>query len=211
MPEDKLTTKAAADFGTQKEERNGFSNRSSVVINKNKDGEGEWYVVHSISGREHQAAHTLVQRIRSLGMEDRIFEVLVPTQEKIVISGGRKRKVQERLFPGYVLLRMIMDDDAWHAVRETSGIVGFVGVGEHPLPLLQEEADSILRFSKMEALKFEAKFEVGDGVKIKDGPFTDFLGKVESIDNEKGKVNVLVNVFGRETPLELDFVQVERL
>jgi len=188
-----------------------FSKRSSLLVNPNKPGEGFWYITHSISGREYQTAHTLVQKIQSLGLDDRVFEILVPTQEKIVVSSGRKRKIQERLFPGYIMIRMVLDDDTWHAVSDTSGVTGFVGIGDRPQPLPEEEAQSILRFGEMEALKFEAAFELGDGVKIKDGPFTDFFGKVESIDNDKGKVNVLVNVFGRETPLELDFVRVERL
>lgn len=187
------------------------SNRGCFILDPARVGEGSWYVAHSISGREYQTAHTLAQRAVSVNLTDRIFEILVPTQEKIVVSNGRKRKVQERLFPGYIMIRMILDDDSWHLVADTSGVTGFVGVGDRPNPLPDEEAASILRFGQMEALKFEASFEMGDGVKIKDGPFTDFLGKVNAIDNEKGRVNVLVNVFGRETPLELDFTQVERL
>lgn len=170
-----------------------------------------WYVVHTNSGHENKVAHAIKQKVAALEVGDQIQEVLVPTQEKIVIEGGRKRKVAERLFPGYVLVKMALNDSTWQVVRNTAGVTGFVGAGVKPTPLPKEEVEAILKFTKMGAPKFEVKFTVGESVKIIDGPFTDFLGKVEAIDEEKGKVKVLVSIFGRETPVELDFLQVSRL
>lgn len=170
-----------------------------------------WYVIHTYSGHENKVAITLKQRVLSIGLEDKIFNILVPTQEKIVISEGKKRSVKEKLFPGYILVNMILSDATWHAIRSTSGVTGFVGTGDKPSPLPEKEVKSIIKFMKMEAPKFEAKFNLGDSVKIIDGPFSDFIGKVEALDEEKGKVTVLVSVFGRETPVELDFLQVSPL
>jgi len=170
-----------------------------------------WYVIHTAAGHENKVVETLKQRIEASGLNDQIAEILVPTQNKIIIESGKKKEVQERLFPGYVLLKMKMNDTTWQVVRNTAGVTGFVGIGTKPTPLPEKEVKAILKFMKMEAPKFEAKFSVGESVKIIDGPFTDFLGKVEEIDEEKGKVKVLVSIFGRETPVELDFLQVNRL
>ncbi len=170
-----------------------------------------WFVVHTYSGHENKVAITLMERVKSMGIENKVFEVLVPTQDKIVISEGRKRTMKERLFPGYILVSMLLDDETWHVVRSTSGVTGFVGTGNKPSPLPEKEVESIMKFMKMEAPKFEAKFNIGDGIKIIDGPFIDFIGKVDGLDEEKGKVTVLVSVFGRETPVELDFMQVTPL
>lgn len=171
----------------------------------------KWYVVHVSSGHEKKVAETLKQRAATANLTREIPEVLIPTQNKIVISEGKKRTVQERIFPGYLLVRMQLSDLTWHTVRNTTGVTGFVGTEGKPTPLSQKEVESIIKFTQMEAPKFEAKFNVNDGVKIIDGPFTDFMGKVESVDNEKGKVKVLVSIFGRETPVELDFLQVSPL
>ncbi len=171
----------------------------------------QWFVVHTASGHENKVATTLRQRIEASGLEDQIAEILVPTQSKIVIESGKKKEVQERLFPGYVLIKMELNDTTWQVVRNTAGVTGFVGIGAKPTPLPEKEVKAILKFMKMEAPKFEAKFTVGESIKIIDGPFTDFLGKVEEIDDEKGKVKVLVSIFGRETPVELDFLQVSQL
>lgn len=178
-----------------------------------KSGEDKlrWYVVHTASGHENKVATTLRQRIEASGLKDQIAEVLVPTQNKVVVESGKKKEVQERLFPGYVLLKMKMNDTTWQVVRHTAGVTGFVGIGAKPTPLPEKEVKAVLKFMKMEAPKFEVKFSTGDNVKIIDGPFTDFLGKVEEIDEEKGKVKVLVSIFGRETPVELDFLQVSPL
>ncbi len=170
-----------------------------------------WYVIHTYSGHENKVAITLKQRITSMALEEKVFNILVPTQEKIVISEGKKRTVEEKLFPGYILVNMILSDETWHAIRSTSGVTGFVGTGDKPSPLPEREIKSIIKFMKMEAPKFEAKFNLGDGIKIIDGPFSDFIGKVDALDDEKGKVTVLVSVFGRETPVELDFLQVSPL
>lgn len=171
----------------------------------------EWYVVHTASGHENKAASTLRQRIKASELQEQIAEVLVPTQNKIVIEGGKKKEIQERIFPGYVLVKMDLNDDTWGVVRNTAGVTGFVGIGAKPTPLPKKEVKAILKFMKMEAPKFEAKFTIGDSVKIIEGPFADFLGKVEELDEERGKVKILVSIFGRETPVELDFLQVSPL
>jgi transcriptional antiterminator NusG len=171
----------------------------------------QWYVVHTASGHENKVASTLRQRIEAGGLKEQIAEVLVPTRNKVVVEAGQKKEIQERLFPGYILVKMHLNDSSWQVVRNTAGITGFVGLGNEPTPLPEKEVQAVLKFMKMEAPKFEAKFAVGDSVKIIDGPFTDFLGKVEEIDKERGKVKVLVSIFGRETPVEMDFLQVSPL
>lgn len=170
-----------------------------------------WYVVHTYSGHEQKVADALKQRIEAFSFKDFFGDILVPTQEKIVIDAGKKKTIRERLFPGYVMVQMVLTDETWGVVRNTTGVTGFVGVGAKPTSLPPHEVDAILKFTKMEAPKFELKFKEGETVKVIDGPFTDFLGKVAEIDEEKGKVKVLVSVFGRETPIELDFLQVSRL
>lgn len=183
----------------------------AVIINDNVSETANWYVVHTYAGHEKKVAITLKQRAESGGYVDRIFKVFIPHQQKIVISEGKKRSVDERLFPGYVIVLMDMSDDAWLLVRSTRGVTGFVGMGQTPTPLPEQEVKALMRFAKMEAPKFEAKFSVGDSVKIMDGPFRDFLGKVDEVNEDQGKVKVLVSVFGRETPVELDFVQVQNI
>ncbi|OGC56039.1 transcription termination/antitermination protein NusG [candidate division WWE3 bacterium RIFCSPHIGHO2_01_FULL_48_15] len=173
--------------------------------------QAHWYVAHTYSGHERKVADTLKQSVEALGLGERIQEIIVPTREKIVIDAGKKKTIRERLFPGYVMVRMVLSDETWAVVRNTTGVTGFVGVGAKPTPLPQNEVEAILKFTKMEAPKFELRFEVGETIKVIDGPFTDFLGKVTDIDEDKGKVKVLVSIFGRETPVELDFLQVSRL
>lgn len=182
-----------------------------LVISTNVGEDAKWYVVHTYSGHENKVAITLKQRVEAAGFTDRIFKVLVPHQQKIVISEGKKRSVDERLFPGYIMVQMVMGDDAWHLVRSTRGVTGFVGTGTTPTSLPESEVRTLMKFMKTEAPKFEAKFSVGDSVKITDGPFSDFLGKVDEVNEEQGKVKVLVSVFGRETPVELDFMQVSNI
>lgn len=177
-----------------------------------KDPKGaHWYVVHTYSGHEAKVAATLKQRIESQRLADKILEILVPTQEKIEIREGKKSTVREKLFPGYILIKMILDDATWLAVRTTPGITSFVGNANKPTPLPESEVGTIQRFMTMEAPKFKAAFTVGEAVKITDGPFSDFLGSISEIDDEKGKVKVLVSIFGRETPVELDFLQIAKL
>ena len=171
----------------------------------------KWYVIHVNSGHEKKVAQSLMERAENSHMKDKIIQVMVPTQNKIVVESGRKKTIQERLFPGYVLVKMDLSDISWHLVRNTTGVTGFVGTGGKPTPLPETEVGTILKFSEMEAPKYEAKFHVGDSVRILNGPFADFLGKVDSLDEEKGKVKVLVSIFGRETPVELDYLQVSPL
>lgn len=170
-----------------------------------------WYVVHAYSGHESKVAATLKQRIDSQKLEDKIFDILVPTQEKIEIKEGKKNKVKEKIFPGYLLIRMILDDHTWLAVRTTPGITSFVGTANKPTPIGEEEVTTIKKFMSMEAPKFKTAFSAGEAVKITEGPFADFLGSISEIDEEKGKLKVMVSIFGRETPVELDFLQVTKL
>ncbi len=168
----------------------------------------KWYVVHTYSGHENKVAVTLKQRATSMGYLDRVFKVLIPTQKKIMVSEGKKREVEERILPGYVVILMKLSDEVWHLVRSTRGVTGFVGVGTTPTPLPESEVRTLMKFMKMEAPRFEAKYSVGDAVKIVDGPWKDFMGKVDEVNDEQGRVKVLVSVFERETPIELEFSKV---
>lgn len=170
-----------------------------------------WYVIHTYSGHEKRVAEAMMQRVKTMGLEDKVFEVLIPTQDKIKISRGKKETVKERMFPGYILVRMILDDNSWLVVRTTQAVTGFVGTGKKPIPLPPREVKAIQKFMKMKAPKYKAVFSVGEAVKIIEGPFADFLGTVDSIDEKKGKVRILVSIFGRETPVELDFLQVSKI
>ncbi len=188
------------------------SSESSKPAPPKKDVKGAyWYVVHTYSGHEGKVAATLKQRIESQGLGDKILDILVPTQEKIEIKEGKKNKVQEKIFPGYLLIRMLLDDATWLAVRTTPGITSFVGTSNRPTPLPDDEVQTIKRFMTMEAPKFKTTFSAGEAVKIVDGPFSEFLGSISEIDEAKGKLKVLVSIFGRETPVELDFLQVAKL
>ncbi|OGC47792.1 transcription termination/antitermination factor NusG [candidate division WWE3 bacterium RIFCSPHIGHO2_01_FULL_35_17] len=168
-----------------------------------------WYVVHTYSGHEQKVAITLGERVHLMDLSDRINEVLIPTQKKIIISGGKKKEIKERMFPGYILVKAVVDDNVWHAIRSTPGVTGFVGIGNKPTPLSKKEVDSIIRFMKLDKPTFEAKFKEGDGVKVTDGAFKDFLGKVNKVMTDQGRLEVLVSIFDRETPVEVDFAQVE--
>lgn len=172
---------------------------------------GRWYVVHTYSGHEAKVAATLKLKIKSQSMEHRIFEILVPTQEKIEVREGKKVTINEKIFPGYILVRMDLDDETWYTVRSTAGVTSFVGIGNKPTPLDPKEVKTIQKFMRMEAPTYKASFRVNEPVKIIDGPFAEFLGTVEQIDEAKGKVKVLVSIFGRETPVELDFLQVSKI
>jgi transcriptional antiterminator NusG len=189
------------------------SNEEGIIEISSQDvpANAKWYVVHTYSGHEKRVAITLKQRVEAAGFTDRIFKILIPQQRKIVVSEGKKRTVDENLFPGYVLVLMVMSDDSWHIVRSTKGVTGFVGTGTTPKALPESEVKTLVKFMKMEAPKYEARFSPGDSIKIIDGPFADFLGKVEEVNEDQGKVKALVSVFGRETPVELDFTQVSSL
>jgi len=182
-----------------------------IVINKNVSDSANWYVIHTYSGHESKVAISLKERVEAAGHSDKVFKIFLPHQQKIVVSEGKKRSVDEKLFPGYLVVLMDMNDDSWYIVRSTPGVTGFVGMGSTPTPLPKSEVLTLMKFAKMEAPKFEAKFRLGDSVKVNEGPFKDFLGKVDEVNEEQGKVKVLVSVFGRETPLELSFTQVSQL
>jgi len=182
-----------------------------IIINKKASKQAKWYVVHTYSGHEQKVAAGLTQRAKSMNLTEHILEILIPTQNKIQIRKGQKYTVKEKLFPGYMLVKLILSDDSWLAVRTTQGVTGFVGIGNKPTPLPKSEVQNIMKFMVMEAPKYKATFSVGEAVKIIEGPFADFLGSVESIDDERGKVKVLVSIFGRETPVELDFLQVSKI
>jgi transcriptional antiterminator NusG len=175
--------------------------------------EAKWYVIHAYSGHEEKVKANLLKRVESMDMHDKIFDVLVPTENVIEIKDGQRRNVARRIFPGYILVNMVMSDESWYVVRNTPGVTSFVGSGNKPVPLQDDEIRRIIGVSKSEALepKVSVSFEVGENVRVVDGPFTDFHGKVDSINPEKGKLTVYVNMFGRETPVELDLLQVERL
>jgi len=173
--------------------------------------ERAWYVVHCYSGYENRVKHNLEQRIESMAMQNQIFQAVVPTEEEIEVREGKRRTVERRVFPGYILVQMLMNDDSWYVVRNTPGVTGFVGMGNKPTPLRPEEVASILKRMEAEAPKVKVTFKPGQKVRIVDGPFNDFMGTVDEIDMDKAKVRVLVSFFGRETPIELDFLQVEKM
>ncbi len=173
--------------------------------------QGKWYIVHTYSGHENRVAKSLQQRIQTLGFENRIFDIIVPTRNTIKVSQGKKETVKEKIFPGYVLVKMILDDETWLLVRTTQGITAFIGAGNKPTPISEQEVEAIQKFMKMEEPLYKAAFTKNEAVKIVDGPFADFLGTVDDIDETKGKLKVLVSIFGRETPVELDFLQVAKL
>lgn len=175
------------------------------------EDERAWYVVHCYSGYENKVKHNLEQRIETMRMQDKIFQVVIPTEEEIEVKDGKRRTVERRVFPGYVLVQMILDDESWSVVRNTPGVTGFVGMGNRPTPLRPEEVQAIMRRMEAEAPRVKVTFKAGQKVRIIDGPFRDFIGVVDTIDEERTKVRVLVAFFGRDTPVELDFLQVERV
>ena len=204
---------------TKNEENKGIDERGvagkkipgHIIINTKEDENAKWFVVHTISGHEARVSETLRQRVETMGLTERVFELLVPTQDRIVVRGGKKATVKEKIFPGYMLVKMILDDNTWLAVRTTPGITGFVGIGDKPTPLSQTEVTNIQKFVSSPAPRFKTKLTIGEAVKITDGPFSDFLGTINEVDEAKGRVKVLVSIFGRETPVELDFLQVHKV
>jgi transcriptional antiterminator NusG len=169
-----------------------------------------WYVIHCYSGYENKVRHNLEQRIETMGMKDRVFDVVVPTQEEIEVRDGKRRTVERHIFPGYVLVNMLLSEESWFVVRNTPGVTGFVGMGNLPTPLRPEEVAQILKRMEADAPMVKVTFKVGERVRIVDGPFNDFRGVVSEIDMERTKVRVMVSFFGRDTPVELDFLQVEK-
>lgn len=173
--------------------------------------EKSWYVIHTYSGYENKVKANLEKRVESMNMEDKIFRVLVPMEDEVEVKNGKKKITKRKVFPGYVIVEMTMTDDSWYVVRNTPGVTGFVGTGAKPIPLLEPEVKAILKQMGMEDAKTKVDFEVKQSVKVIAGPFENFIGLVEEIHPEKGKLKVLVSMFGRETPVELDFSQVEKL
>lgn len=171
----------------------------------------KWYVIHVYSGHEQKVKAALGKRIKSLNIEDKIFDIVIPTQDKIEIREGKRKNVKDRILPGYILVKMLMSDNTWYIVRNTPGVTGFVGYSSKPIPLPETEVKTIFKYSKLKAPKFKTTFSKGEAVKIVDGPFIDFVGSVEEINEDQGKLKVLISIFGRETPVELDFLQVSKI
>ncbi len=183
----------------------------AVTVTSTPIDGAKWYIVHTYSGHEDKVAKNLKQRVESMGFTNKIFDIIVPTRNTIKVSGGKKETVKEKVFPGYVLVRMILNDESWLLVRTTSGVTAFIGASNKPTPISDKEVEAIKKFANTEEPLYKASFSTGEAVKIVDGPFADFLGTIDSIDEAKGKLKVLVSIFGRETPVELDFLQVAKL
>ncbi len=205
-PESNKEEESVFEKGTGKKKIPGH-----IVISQTEDENAHWYVVHTASGHEARVSETLRQRVETMNLTDKVFELLVPTQDRVIIRSGKKVNVKEKIFPGYLLIKMILDDNSWLTVRTTPGITGFVGIDNKPAPLSDAEVQNIQKFVSSPAKRFKTKLSVGEAVKITDGPFSDFLGTVNEVDEEKGRVKVLVSIFGRETPVELDFLQVQKV
>jgi transcription termination/antitermination protein NusG len=176
--------------------------------------EKNWYVVHTYSGYENKVKTNLEKRVESMGMSDKIFRVVVPEEEETELKNGKKKVVKRKVFPGYVLVELIMTDDSWYVVRNTPGVTGFVGSagsGSKPTPLLPEEVAFILKRMGVEEKRLDVNYEIGETVRVKEGPFANFTGNVEEMDKDKHKLKVLVNMFGRDTPVELEFSQIEKI
>jgi transcriptional antiterminator NusG len=211
-------------FGSEGPAYNPFLGKDPLGVDDSDSGEDltlteeyteetdgrSWYVVHCYSGYENKVRHNLEQRIETMGMKDKIFDVVVPTEEEIEVKEGKRRTIERRVFPGYILVNMIMTEESWYVVRNTPGVTGFVGMGNTPTPLRPEEVAQIIKRMEAEAPRIKVTFKPGERVRIVDGPFNDFRGTVSEIDMERAKVRVMVNFFGRETPVELDFLQVEK-
>jgi len=183
---------------------------STAMAEQEQHDRPNWYVIHTYSGYENKVKKNLEQRVGTLDMADKIFEIVVPTEEEIEIRNGQRHTVQRKVFPGYVLVKMVMSDDSWYVVRNTPGVTSFVGMGNKPTPLGEPEVQTIIKQMAAEAPRVKVTLAVGQAVRIIDGPFADFEGLIDEINQEKGKVKVLVSFFGRETPVELDFLQIEK-
>ena len=171
----------------------------------------KWYIIHTYAGHENKVARSLKQRTDAMGFADRVLDIIVPTRNTIKVHQGKKETVKEKIFPGYVLVKMLLDDETWLMVRSTQSVTSFIGTNNKPTPISEEEVQAIQKFMKMEEPLYKVSFSIGEAVKIIDGPFTDFLGSINSIDNKAGKLRILVSIFGRETPMELDFLQVKKI
>ena len=211
-PVDETTVDESAAEESAAEEGLLDDDGSGDISTVSLDDDGRsWYVVHCYSGYENKVRHSIEQRIETMGMQDKIFDVVVPTEEEIEIKDGKRRTVERRVFPGYILVQLIMDEDSWYVVRNTPGVTGFVGMGNEPTPLREDEVAKIMNRMEAEAPKVKFNFQPGEKVRIRNGPFADFIGTVDTIDIDRAKVRVLVSFFGRETPVELDFLHVENI
>ena len=181
------------------------------MVKQKVSPERKWYVIHTYSGYEESVAKNLKQRVESLAMEGKIFNVIVPKEKKIKIVKGKRKVIEEKVYPGYVLVEMIVTDDSWYVVRNTPNVTGFVGAGTTPIPVSQAEIEILQKRMGVEEPEYTIDFEIGDSVKIVDGPFKDFDGKVSEIDAKKGKVKVFIDMFGRDTPVELDALQIKKI
>jgi transcriptional antiterminator NusG len=194
------------------EEKNPIPQKSELKDKKTKENENlKWYVVNTQSGHEQRVADEIRKRVEAMELQERITEVLVPVQKKIVVKEGKQTIKEERIFPGYVLVRVDLDRDMQEIIKNTEGVIGFVRTGKDPRPLPDNEVKAIMKFMEVEQPAYQISFNVGDAVKITDGAFVDFVGSVSEIDEEKGKVKVLISIFGRETPVDLEFNQVKKL
>lgn len=209
QPEESAPAKKEAPEADSAEEDDETPEPATTAQEEPDDGR-LWYVLHCYSGYENKVRHNLEQRIDSMGMKDSIFDVVVPTEEEIEVKEGKRRTVERRVFPGYILVNMILNEESWYVVRNTPGVTSFVGQGNEPLPLRPEEVSQIIKRMEADAPRIKVTFKQGARVRIVDGPFNDFRGTVDEIDMERAKVRVMVNFFGRETPVELDFLQVEK-
>jgi transcriptional antiterminator NusG len=208
---DEVREPESTEDGTEDDGSPGEEGSVEGPEDETEEGGRNWFVIHSYSGYENKVKKNLEHRIESLGMQNKIFEVVVPTEEEIELKDGQRRTVERRIFPGYILVDMLMDEDSWYVVRNTPGVTGFVGSIRRPTPLRQRDVDRILKRMRAETPRVKVTFLPGQKVRIADGPFEDFVGAVDEIYPDKGKVRILVSFFGRETPVELDFLQVEKI
>ena len=218
--EEKIEEKASSDAKAMddKEEKPVVATNDDKSVaaeeteaKKTDNPDAKWYIVHTYAGHENKVARSLKQRMEAMGFADRIFDIVVPTRDTIKVSQGKKETVKEKIFPGYVLVKMVLDDESWFLVRSTQGVTSFIGAANKPTPISEKEVEAIQKFMDQATPTFQTNFTIGEAVKITDGPFTDFLGTIDKIDDARGKVHVLVSIFGRETPVELDFLQVKKI
>jgi transcriptional antiterminator NusG len=208
--EDTPQTEASAPGQVGADDAASDEAAADEITDEEDDEDRGWFVVHCHSGYENKVRHNLEQRIETMGMKDQIFDVVIPTQEEIEVKDGKRRSIERHVFPGYVLVNMRMSEESWYVVRNTPGVTGFVGMGNDPIPLRPEEVSQILKRMEAEAPTIKVTFKPGEKVRIIDGPFNEFIGTVDEIDMDRTKVRVMVNFFGRSTPVELDFLQVEK-
>jgi transcriptional antiterminator NusG len=202
-------TVAQSDASTATATAGGGAAAGTTSEAQKREGQ-KWYVIHTYSGYENKVKTNLEHRVTSMDMADKIFRVVVPTEEEVEIKNGQRRTVQRKIFPGYVLVEMVLEDDSWYVVRNTPGVTSFVGSGTTPTPLPESEVQAILRQMREEKPQVRVTYQKGNRVKIVDGPFAEFMGTIDEVNTEKNKLRVLVSMFGRETPVELDFLQVEK-